>query len=56
MQQDLVAPDQLNKLTRGFTGNGSPSVTQLTADERSFLPSSPFRSKLSAAFEGERYD
>jgi uncharacterized protein (DUF2126 family)/transglutaminase-like putative cysteine protease len=59
MQQDLVSPDQLNGSGRGYLGNGAQPFNSSSnvAEERAKLtPSGPFRSRLSAAFEGERYD
>ncbi|WP_254513570.1 transglutaminase family protein [Anatilimnocola floriformis] len=56
MQQDLIAPDLQNGAAR-YLGNGSVANANLQPGmERKMSPSGPFRSRLSAAFEGERYD
>jgi uncharacterized protein (DUF2126 family) len=57
MQQDLVAPDVLHVPRAGLGGNGangSPGL--ISGNEARLSPSSPFRSRLVAAYEGERYD
>jgi hypothetical protein len=59
MEQDLVAPVNLQLPQRTSVGNGIPdSPGQNNGHDTSarLNPSQPFRSRLTAAFEGERYD
>ncbi|WP_425615044.1 DUF2126 domain-containing protein [Anatilimnocola sp. NA78] len=60
MEKDLLAPDNLQLPTRTMFGNGSLGAgytsTNGRADHASLAPSQPFRSRLTAAYEGERYD
>lgn len=54
MQQDLVAPDLHNGAAPRRAENNS--ANPIAGDCVRLSPSAPFRSRLSAAFEGERYD
>lgn len=56
MQQDLVAPDEFNIPTRSLSGNGNGLAIGMGDDRKRLSPTSQFRSRLSAAFETERYD